>query len=110
MKRNRKQTLKLSKRILSKKVEDHCERNDYDVFELKDHTNFNPSQDMIPSLIESIRFWESQKPKGNPNDWNKLKWTLFYQIKAKIAICRDLLGKADSNFWVDFLNNQNDKF
>ena len=94
-----KKHIPMTQKILNNKVETYCEKNGYEVYRLTNHEDYHPSKDMIPSLVESIKFWQSQRPKGDSVNWTKIQWTLYWQIKTKEIICLELLGKADKGFW-----------
>ena len=93
----------MTQKILTKKVEVYCEENGFEVERIRNPDNYNPTKEMIPSLVESVKFWKNQRPKGRSKNWTKLQWTLYWQIKSKELICLDLLAKADSAFWVKFV-------
>ena len=80
-------------KLLTRKCRDYCDDNEHEYFHLKDHESYVPTEEDIPSLVESIKFWQKQRPTGESKRWTPLKWQLYYQIKQKELICCAMLGK-----------------
>ncbi len=95
--------------ILTRKVDTYCETNGFEPFRVPDYEHYEPDEDMIPSLVESVKFWQNARPSGDSADWTRFKWTLYYQIKSKELICLNLLGKADRKFKQQLKQIQKDR-
>ena len=84
--------------MLSRKVEKYCETNGFESLKVTDPEHYEPDEDMVPSLVESIKFWQNARPTGDSSDWTRFKWALYHQIKSKELLCLKLLEKTDPNF------------
>jgi hypothetical protein len=91
-------TDQLVDQILTRKLNNY-EHEDFEVEQKKmtwdEWNNWEPGDDDIPSLVESIKFWSIEAlPKGNKSTWNKLQREIANECYKKELICYELLGKS----------------
>jgi len=81
--------------ILTKKCESYCEENDYTYthMTLSEYKAWKPTEDDLPSLVESIRFWNNLKPKGEKHTWTQLQFKLHCEATKKEKMLLALLEK-----------------
>ena len=82
-------------KILARKCQAFCEENDYDYEEVQicKWEDWVPTQEDIPSLVESIKYWMSVRPPGDAEGWSSLKCKLYLEAVKKEKICVELLGR-----------------
>lgn len=86
----------MESKILERKCQTFCEENDYDYEEVKISKwgDWVPSQEDIPSLVESIKYWMSVRPPGDAEGWSSLQCKLYFEAVKKEKICVELLGRV----------------
>lgn len=86
----------MENKILERKCQAFCEENEYDYEEVKicKWEDWVPSQEDIPSLVESIKYWMSVRPPGDAEEWSSLQCKLYFEAVKKEKICVELLGRV----------------
>lgn len=85
----------LANTILQKKCQSFCEENDYE-YDPKTFEEFNswvPTEEDLPGLVESIKFWSNLKPKGEKDNWSKLQFKLYCEATKKEKMLLNALSK-----------------
>tara|TARA_R110002126_G_scaffold104034_1_gene237330 strand:+ start:70 stop:438 length:369 start_codon:yes stop_codon:yes gene_type:complete len=57
---------------------------------------WRPSDEDIPSLVESVKFWQLCQPKRPENEWGALDYKLSREATMKEEACMKLLKKCPS--------------
>jgi hypothetical protein len=59
-----------------------------------------PTEEDIPSLVESIKYWgmigQPQKPR---DQWSPIEKKIYIECKKKEIILYELLGRVDDSWW-----------
>ena len=98
--------------MILKKISEKCTDTDFGhkPMSRKEWTEWIPTDEDVPSLVESIKFWRSCYPKRHKRDWGMLDHELFAESLKKEIICIDLLQKVPSmsmkNFYKRFNKRQ----
>jgi hypothetical protein len=86
----------LADNILKTKCKNWCDEKieyDYTHMTFSEFNNWTPTEEDIPDLVESIRFWSDLKPKGNKETWTDLQFKLFCETVKKEKMLLAALGK-----------------
>ena len=84
--------------ILAKKCISFCEENDYEYSPMtfEDFNSWEPTEEDIPGLVESIKFWTNLKPKGERDTWSKLQFKLYAEAVKKEKMLLNTLNKVEN--------------
>tara|TARA_R110001606_G_scaffold160760_1_gene304759 strand:+ start:979 stop:1365 length:387 start_codon:yes stop_codon:yes gene_type:complete len=84
--------------MLLKKLSKTIEEKDYGVKHLtkRQQREWQPIDDDIPSLVESINFWRSCQPKRPEKEWGAVDYQLSIEAAMKEQLCLGLLAKITS--------------
>jgi hypothetical protein len=84
--------------MLLKKLSSTIREKDYDVKHMtkQEQKDWQPTDDDIPSLVESINFWHSCQPKRPEKEWGALDYQLSIEAQMKEDLCLGLLAKIPS--------------
>lgn len=84
--------------LLLKKLSTTIREKDYDVKHLtkQQQRDWQPNDDDIPSLVESINFWHSCQPKRPRKEWGRVDRQISFEATAKEQLCLGLLAKITS--------------
>ena len=102
-------SLELSDIVILKRISRHCQTNDFghDCKTTQEWKSWNPTNEDIPSLIESIRFWESLFPKRHKNKWGPIDFQIYSECQKKSIICQTLLSRTPKIQETMFYNSLN---
>lgn len=78
--------------MLERKAETYCDKNEFEYEYMQSPSEFKPTQDDIPSIVESIKFWSTICPPGVTDDWNDTKCRIYLEAKKKETILLEMLG------------------
>ena len=84
--------------MLLKKLSRTIEENDWGCRHMSTPAmkKWRPTDDDIPSLVESIKFWQLCQPKRPENEWGALDYKLSREATKKEKACLVLLEKCPS--------------
>ncbi len=91
----------MESKILERKCQTFCEDyEDYEYEEVKicKWENWIPTEEDIPSLVESIKYWKSvtddmTRNMGDAEAWSDLSCKIYVEATKKEKICVELLGR-----------------
>ncbi len=88
----------LADEILAKKCKTFCEEKDYeyDSVPLAEFNSWVPTEEELPGLIESIKYWSNVKPKGEKHNWSKLQFKLYCEASKKEKMLLNALSKISN--------------
>lgn len=91
----------LASEILARKCQKYCDQDDFEYVHMKfrDCTEFVATEDDIPSLIESIKYWSNAKSKKPQKKWTQLDWKIENERHKKEMILIQMLGSLPN--WFD---------
>ena len=74
----------------------------------EEFNSWKPTEEDIPGLVESIKFWTNCKPKGERDTWSKLQFKLYCEASKKEKMLLNSLSKIQNitDVVVDHLNNE----
>lgn len=78
--------------MLERKAETYCDKNEFEYEYMASPSEFKPTQEDIPSLVESIKFWSTICPYGHTDDWNDMKCRVYLEAKKKETMLIEMLG------------------
>jgi len=78
--------------MLNRKAENYADNNGFEYEYMPTPSQFKPTDDDIPSIIESIKFWSTICPSGHTGDWNDIKCKLYLEAKRKETMLLTMLG------------------
>ena len=84
--------------MMLKKLSNTIKEKDYDVKHMtkQEQQEWRPTDDDIPSLVESIKFWNSCQPKRPEKEWGSLDYQISLEASAKESLCLGMLAKIPS--------------
>lgn len=84
--------------MLLKKLSSTIEENDWGCkhMTIRAMKKWRPTDDDIPSLVESVKFWQLCQPKRPENEWGMLDYKLSREATKKEKACLVLLDKCPS--------------
>ncbi len=91
---------KLITRHLHAHIKELNEAHDYLEYvekpmERSEWMNWEPEEDDIYSLVESIKYWsQTAYPKRPRSEWGEVDMALAVKCKEKELVCLELLGKC----------------
>lgn len=88
-------TTTICNQILERKAKQFVEENNYDYQQISydEWKNYNPTEEDIVSIVESISYWSNFTPPGKAENWTKLQVEMYLEAKKKEKMCVDLLGR-----------------
>ena len=94
-------TIDIAGKIIDKKYYEYAEK-EFDEFYLvpnemtfEEFNSYEPTEEDIPSIVESIRFWGTKcRPKGKEDTWNKLQREIANECYKIELMLYEMLGKA----------------
>ncbi len=92
---------KMEGKILARRCETYCKDNeDFEYINMKigEWCDWIPTEEDIPSLVESIKYWKSvtddmTRNMGDAEAWSDLSCKIYVEATKKEKICVELLGR-----------------
>lgn len=88
--------------MLRRKAVQYAGDNGHAYYPVVDHEMWLPTEEDVPSLMESIKFWRSVMPPGDAETWSDIQTKTYLEAKKKEMICYSLLGKVPDMWDVCF--------
>jgi len=89
-------------KILARRCETYCDDNkenfEYINMSISEWENWIPTEEDIPSLVESIKYWKSvtddmTRKLGDAEGWSDMSCKIYVEAVKKEKICLELLGR-----------------
>lgn len=88
-------------KILARRCETYCDNSEdfeYSNMTIGEWIDWNPTEEDIPSLVESIKYWKGitedmTRKLGNADAWSEMSCKIYVEAVKKEKICVELLGR-----------------
>jgi len=87
-------------KILARRCETYCDNEDFEYSNMTigEWSDWIPTEEDIPSLVESIKYWKGitedmTRKLGNAEAWSEMSCKIYVEAVKKEKICVELLGR-----------------